>query len=310
MRQGRINWAVAAVLWGIMSLVATGCGSSKGKETKMVSELSATTVPTGGETRVGPEKTPTVVTGPVSFKDAETAFESKQYDEATTLFKGYTTQKPENPWGHYMLGLSSWKGGDLEQAETELLRSIELDPTHVKSLYNLGRVYLDGGVPEKARSQIEAGLKLDSTSGEGYRLLGRANEGLGKLPEAEQAYRMAVKLDTEDAWAMNNLGLVFIQQQRPDEAIGVLARAVQLKPDNARFQNNLGMALELNGYNTKASEAYQAAIGIDSSYTKAIDNLARVNGREDKTGLPELKLDEVAQNFVTEIESSKVSESH
>jgi superkiller protein 3 len=293
------KWAVAAALFGALSLTATGC-DSKRKETKVVEELSATTTPVGETTKVVPKTTP-VVTGPVSFKDAEGAFESRRYEEATTLFKGYTTQKPENAYGHYMLGLSSWKSGNFEQAETELLRSIELNPTHVKSLYNLGRVYLDNGQPEKAVEQIETGLKIDSTSGDGYRLLGRAYDNLGKLPESEQAYRMAIKLNTEDSWSMNNLGLVFIKEKCADEAIGVLARAVQLKPDNARFQNNLGMALELNGYNVAAGDAYQTAAELDSSYTKAVENLSRVKGREDKKGLPELKLDEVAQNFVSEI---------
>src|ERR1051326_5575426 len=128
------------------------------------------------------------VTKPVSFASAESAFQEKRFDEAVSLFKGYTTQKPENAWGHYMLGLSAWKTKDLGQAESEFLRAIELDSTHIKSRYNLARVYLDGGETEKAVEQIESALKIDSTSPEGFRLLGRAYDGMGQLKQAEDAY--------------------------------------------------------------------------------------------------------------------------
>src|SRR5207244_8446773 len=56
------------------------------------------------------------VTGPVSFEDANTAFKDKRYDEAARLFATYTTAKPDNVWGYYMLGLSAWQPGDHHRA--------------------------------------------------------------------------------------------------------------------------------------------------------------------------------------------------
>ncbi len=308
MREGRMSTVVAVALWGVASLAAIGCGESKVKEAGIkVGDLThRATDSVGGVSDL--KSKVEEVTGPVSFKDAEAAYDEKEYDEAVKLFKGYTTQKSENPWGHYMLGLSAWKARDLDLAEGEFLRALELDPTHVKSIYNLARVYLDKGESDRAVEQIESALKLDSTSSQGFRLLGRTRDELGLLVEAEEAYRQALKLDAHDAWSMNNLGLNFIKQDRADEAISVLARATEIKPENAQFQNNLGMALELNGHLGKASEVYQKAVGLDSSYQKAIDNLARVSGREDKAGLPEIDLKVLAQNFAGEIEGSKVSQ--
>jgi Flp pilus assembly protein TadD len=294
--------AAALVCSGIVA-----CDGGKKETRGVMAETTPSLTPASHVTTV-PESTVPVrtVTGPLSFKDGETAFAEKRYDEAVTVFKGYTTQKPENPWGHYMLGLAAWKSRDLDQAEGEFLKAIELAPTHVKSMYNLGRVYLDKGEPQKAVEQIESALKFDSTSSEGFRLLGRAREESGLLVEAEQAYRQSLTLDGKDAWSMNNLGLNFIKQDRAQEAIGVLARAVELKPENVQFQNNLGMALELNGYFVKAAEVYGKATEIDSTYQKAIDNLARVSVLKDKPGIPEIKLEEQAQNFATEIEGSTV----
>ena len=279
MLERRKRSVVAAVAWGSMaSLALIGCGDSN-KERGV--EVAANT-PVGGDTTIGASLNTTIIT-PVSYDDAESAYTAKRFDEAVTKFTGYTVTKPENPWGHYMLGLSAWKTHELGLAESELLKAIELDSMHVKSRFNLTRVYLDKGEPGEAVKQIEAGVKLDSTSGEGFRLLGRVRDELGMFPEAEESYRAAIKIDSTDAWAMNNLGLNLIKQGKFEGAVEALTQVTVLKPESPTFQNNLGMALELNGRLTDAAKAYQAAIDLDSSYQKAIDNLARVKDLKDRT---------------------------
>src|SRR5207253_8194019 len=63
--------------------------------------------------------------------------------EAVDLFTGYTERKPENPWGFYMLGLASWKAGNLAQAGEAFDQALKLDPKHQKSLLNSARVLLE-----------------------------------------------------------------------------------------------------------------------------------------------------------------------
>lgn len=300
-RQQRV---AAFVLWGMTSLTAVGCGDSKKQETATdVTEAnpSATAAEALSEATM-----PATVLEPVLYTEAEKAYNESRFEEAVGLFKRYTAGKPENPWGYYMLGLSAWKNRDLDDAETGFLRAIEMDSSHVKSRINLARVYLDKEEPGKAVAQVELAMKLDSTSAEGFRLLGRVRDELGLYPEAELAYRQALTIDGADAWAMNNLGLNFIKQGKLERSIGVLARVTQLKPDSPRFHNNLGMALELNGYFSAAAAAYQAAVAIDGSYGKAIDNLARVSELKDKEGMPELDLVKLADGFTAEIEASKI----
>jgi len=294
--------AEAVVLWAAVAATGAiiGCGESK-KKTEQGIEVAAwtprnTSAETGGGASMVPKNE---VTGPVSYVDAETAYKNGQFDEAVTLFKGYTTGKPENPWGHFMLGLSAWKVRDLDQAEAEFLRAIELDPKHVKSRYNLVRVYLDKGEPAKAVDHIDAAIMLDTITSEGYRLLGRVRDDLKTLPEAEEAYRHALEIEGGDVWAMNNLGLNLVKQGKFERAIIVFARVTELKPENPTFQNNLGMALELTGYFTGAAKAYQAAVSVDGSYQKAVSNLARVDKLEDKPGLPVLDLEALAKTFAT-----------
>jgi hypothetical protein len=82
---------------------------------------------------------------PATYTDAETAYQAGNYVGARRMFESYIITRPENPWGHYMLGLSAWKSGDLNSAEEAFAHAIALDSTHLKSYVNSARVLLDLG---------------------------------------------------------------------------------------------------------------------------------------------------------------------
>ncbi len=238
----------------------------------------------------------------VTYDIAEAAFLERRYDEAVKLFARYTEKKSENPWGFYMLGLSAWKAGDLDGAETALVRSIELDSTHVKSYINLSRVLLDSNRPEEAVIRIDEALRIDPQLGAAYRLQGRAFHQLGNRIDAEQAYREAIRIDNQDAWSMNNMALLLIEQERFDEALAPLARAVELRSDIAVFHNNLGMVLERTGHFQAAENAYELAVILDGDYEKAALNLDRIS-MVDKQPDPEpVDLAAVALSFAETVE--------
>jgi Flp pilus assembly protein TadD len=219
---------------------------------------------------------PRVISGPVTFEMADSAYRDRRYEDAAALFKSYTETKPSNAWGFYMLGLSAWKSGDRETAEGAFVQALTLDPTHVKSQLNLSRVLLEGGQPDSALVYIEMALELDSMSSEPVRLQGRAFEALGKTDDAILAYSRAIQLDSTDVWALNNLGALYIRLERFPEAIEPLQVAVQLNDKTAVFHNNLGMALERTGRYRAAEEEYRAALAIEGTYGKAVTNLQRV----------------------------------
>ncbi len=285
------------------ALVATGACGGELKEVGEVASPSDTPVVASSTTdssgvSVTPGKT---VAQPVSLADAERAYQEKRYAEAAELFASYTDQRTTNPWGHYMLGLSAWKSGDLARAEGAFVRSLELDPKHVKTLLNLSRVHLELGRPKDARDRVTAALALDSTSGEAYRLMGRVRAALNQPNDAIAAYRVALSHDPEDVWSMNNMGLLMIQQGRNDEALGPLARAAGLDATVAVFQNNLGIALEHTGRFALAAQAYRAAVAADEGYTKAKLSLARVEGRVDDPAVMPVELATLAESFDREI---------
>jgi len=293
----------AGILLALITVAALGCGDSQEEHTAH----AATRVVQPRVTPPAPVTPQPVVEEsappqPVSFETAESAYGDRRYTEATELFGRYVETKPDNPWGHYMLGLSAWKSGDPDRAETAFGRALELDPRHVKSLVNLSRVLLEQERPGDALETLERANALDSLSGEVSRLRGVALHDLGRVDEAIEAYHRAIALDRGDGWAMNDLGLLMIQQERFWEALGPLARAVEVRSDVAVFQNNLGVALERCGHLVAAAVAYRDALAADATYVKASGNLARVDGREDEPGVVPVDLALLAQQFVQEID--------
>jgi tetratricopeptide (TPR) repeat protein len=230
--------------------------------------------PVGDEARRS-DSIPTI-SNSISFGDGEAAYRDRNYGAATAIFERYTGQRPNNPWGHYMLGLSAWKSGDLAKSEQAFEKALDVDPHHVKSLVNLSRVFIDQNKHDEAISRLTRAAEIDPESVEVYRLLGRTYHNQGKQDEAADAYRRAIEINELDAWSMNNLGLIFLETQRAEEALPLLGRAVELKPEVPAFHNNLGMALEHAGRFSEAAAAYQGALAADPRYDKAKRNLARI----------------------------------
>jgi superkiller protein 3 len=213
-----------------------------------------------------------------SFSDGEAAYAAGKFGDAVKLFDHYTEQKPKNPWGHYMLGLSAWKAGDLEKSEKSFNEALRLDPDHFKSLLHLSRILVDQKRYDDAIVRLTHAGELDPNSVDVQRLLGRAFTGESKTDEAVAAYRRTIELDAKDAWSMNNLGFLLIEKERYDEAVPVLQKAVSLRKSVAVFHNNLGMALEHTGNIKGAAAEYRTARIVDPGDEKSKENLIRVEG--------------------------------
>ncbi len=290
---------MAAIVCTVIAAYAfAACGDrnpDQARASEPAGSASSTTTPTPVE------KPALVISGPVSFEMADSAYRERRYDDAKVLFKSYTDGRPNNAWGFYMLGLSAWKSGDREQAESAFVQALTIDSTHVKSHLNLSRVLLESGQPDSALVHIEAAIALDSTSSEPLRLQGRVFEAQGKTDDAIVAYQRAIVKNDSDTWAMNNLGALYIRLQRFEDAIGPLARANEIDDKVATFHNNLGMALELTGRYEQSIEQYRAALAIEGTYGKAVSNLQRVEAVKQDPSITPVDLAERSKQFQDEI---------
>ena len=287
--------AIVSTVSAAYSFAACGDRNpDQARASEPVGSTSSSTVPVSNGSTGSTEK-------PVTFEMADSAYRDRRYDDATVLFKTYTESRPGNAWGFYMLGLSAWKSGDRQQAESAFVQSLTIDSTHVKSHLNLSRVLLESGQPDSALVHIEAAIALDSTSSEPLRLQGRVFEAQGKTDDAIVAYQRAIVKNDSDTWAMNNLGTLYFQLQRFEDAIGPLARANEIEDNVATFHNNLGMALELTGRFEQSVEQYRAALAIEGTYGKAVSNLQRVELVKQDPSVTPADLSERSKQFQDQI---------
>ena len=274
------NGKIAAVI--VLTCAVVGCNKRDSQKANAAEQAQPKTADTwspgpkaiDGEGFTG---TPTPrVTGPVAFADAEAAYQSKNYGEATKLFEKYVERRPDNPWGHYMLGLSAWKSGDLVKSEESFETALRIDAKHMKSLVNLSRVLIEQKRYDDAIGKLTTAGEVDPESATVPRLMARAHSAKGEFEPAVDAYRRAIALDGSDAWSMNNLGLLYLEHGFVEDALAYLAKAVQMNENVAAFHNNLGMALEHQGRFVAAATAYKGALTADPGYKKAKQNLVRV----------------------------------
>ncbi|MCA9726767.1 MAG: tetratricopeptide repeat protein [Candidatus Eisenbacteria bacterium] len=244
------------------------------------------------------QKIPVVeTTEPMTYAEAERLFRERDYAGAAVGFASYVEAHPENVWGHYMEGLSLWKGGDLDAAETALMQALDRNPDHVKSLTNLARVRLEQGRNEQAILPAERAAQRSPEDVEVLRVYARALHASGRPADAALAYSKALQVDPNDVWSLNNLGLLWIEREEFSLALPPLARAAQIDSGIATIQNNLGIALERSGCFHAATEAYARALSADSTYAKAVDNKGRAEALIVTQSFPDPDLAELAASF-------------
>lgn len=288
---------------------STPAVSSRAPETPSpAQDLSAAVVTTPAPVETVAEEVtpvPTLPTSNVSYQEAEAVYHEGRYQDALDLFTVYTDEHPGNAWGHYMYGLSAWKAGSLDDAETGFRTALKIDPSHLKSRNNLTRVLLERNRPGEALPVMEEAVAQHPENGEAHRLLGRVYHNLGRTEDALRAYRDAVERDPKDVWAMNNMGLLLIESERFDEALPPLARATRLAASEPVFENNLGIALERTGHYTEAADAFRAGLVGDDTNQKLMANLERVQALREDPGTEAVDLGELASKFESDLSPSE-----
>lgn len=293
-----------------LPLFAVACGGDTSKPNAVdtvpntVSPASTPVESTKPELRqVSADVTPKEVVMP-SYNSPMDAYKAAEYKVASEMYKTKLESTPKDAYGHYMLGLSSWKSGDFTGAKMAFDKSIELDPKFAKAYFNEARVLLDMKRAPEALELIDKGRLLDSTSSDGWRLTARAQSESGDVESAMNTYRELLKQNDADAWGLNNLGMLMFNRGEVQEALGPLARAVQVKPTAPLFLNNLGMALEQSGHLAAALKHYELAMKHDPSYTKAVRNAERLKPVvKDSTDGGDVNVSELAEQFRLKVRS-------
>lgn len=234
----------------------------------------------------------------------------------------YLKQRPNDVEGHEILGEVSERLGDFGSAQSELSRSVDLDPANHKARYHLGVVRQKLGHHGRAIAQLELAKRLNPGASEVYYELGRieaarknssaaslnlkayerlkhpkqVQRDVGKLNDlavhslggqnweaAAHTCRKAISLDPNKAETHYNSSLALSHLGDTAAEQEKLEKATKLDPRFAKAHNRLGLSYMSLGKLQDAEREFKAAIQDDPQFSEAKNNLNVLYGREGKT---------------------------
>ena len=176
----------------------------------------------------------------------------------------------------YRTGLALLHRQRPDSATYYLKISVNNHPNYIPAYANLGRAYIDMKQYDNAKQILSHALTLDSLNSDLWEVYGRLMQSQHQYKYAISAYNSAIASQDYNPYSRNNLALIYINQHQYRKAITLLTEAIQQKNDVPFFFNNLGYAYEQLSEFNKATQAYKNALNLQQTYTKAQQNLNRV----------------------------------
>lgn len=152
---------------------------------------------------------------------------------------------------------------DLGQAETELLKAIDLKPDFTRPYLLLTELYVSTGRKQEALDRLTK-VAANTNSAPIYVEIGRIYDALTNYPAAVQAYEKVLAINPNFIPALNNLAYLYSERlNQPDKAYPLAEKAQQLAPDDPSTADTLGWILYKRGQ-------YGRALGfLNQSTSKA-----------------------------------------
>ncbi len=132
-------------------------------------------------------------------------------------------------------GERALKAYNLEEAERDYQKAIDLEPNNARALYGMGWVLnMKRNIPA-ARIYFERAIQADPKYYGGYKGMGSIHLAMGFYEQAEASFKTALRLKPDDAATHGSLGYVYLVTKRLDLAEKAFRKALELEPDRGEI---------------------------------------------------------------------------
>lgn len=139
---------------------------------------------------------------------------------ATPVATSPSVALDSNILSDYMMATNSYKGGNLQVAETIFLKMAAANPELPGPHANLGMIYSAKGEFDKAEAEFNQALTLKPDLPEVYNQLGILHRNKGQFEQARQNYQAGLKLAPNNPNLLINLGILYdLYLNQPQEAL-------------------------------------------------------------------------------------------
>ena len=186
-----------------------------------------------------------------------------------TLFRHALAVTENNERAHNNLGSALLRQGRVDEAITELRKTLEIAPAYPGIHNILGAALGRRGLLDEAILHLREAVRLSPDDAGARCNLGDALASKGRLDEAISQYQLAVKLKPGDAVVWFNLGDALAATGRFDDAIARYRESLRLNPGYADAHNKLGTVLGLKGFLDEATGEFREALRLKPGYAEA-----------------------------------------
>ncbi|MCP4665285.1 MAG: DUF898 family protein [Deltaproteobacteria bacterium] len=124
--------------------------------------------------------------------------------------------------------------GDLQKAEKDYTRAVELNEKFGEAYYNRGLVYVNMKKYSRAIKDFTTAISLNYSALDAFCNRGSAHVELGRMDLALRDYNQALKIRRDDADVLYNRGIVFLSGKKKERAMADFEKAGRLGNDRAR----------------------------------------------------------------------------
>ena len=195
---------------------------------------------------------------------------------ALELVTKATNVNPNNPYGHYNLGIIFEEQKLFDKALDSYECTVRLRPDFADAWLNLGNVLHALMNLDDAVRSYDFAIRIKPDFALAYYNRGVVLKELNRFEEAKDSYDNAIRLRPDFADAYCNRAVVLEELNRFQEAVENYDIAIRIKPDFALAYYNRGVVLkELNRFE-EAKDSYDNAIRLRPDFADAYCNRAVV----------------------------------
>ncbi|MFZ0063062.1 MAG: tetratricopeptide repeat protein [Pyrinomonadaceae bacterium] len=194
----------------------------------------------------------------------------KELGKAHARIDQVLSSYPNNAQLHYLKASIYSFERNVQGAEQELRKTIELDSNYLPAYAALGALFVNTQQQERAIAEYSKIIELRPDNPTAYILLGMIYDGRKQYDMSVDNYRKALEKDPNAVIAANNLAWLYAVEGKGniDEAVRLAQGVVQRNPNIAGFTDTLGWIYYKKGLNGVAVEHLQNAVVLDEAAAK------------------------------------------
>ena len=215
------------------------------------------------------------------YKLGSSYLNNSQFNEAFTEFMKALDLNPRKKETLNYLGYLSTRFNKYEEAIMYYRKAISIDPEYSEAMNNLGVTYAETGNWDEAVKNFDAALAnpMYETPEMAYANKGYAHYMKGDYNNAETAVKQALIINRQLPLASYVLGLVYTKLDNDDAAIEEFKKAIGLAPEYVEAHMELAKTYVRSGNKAKALKHFEAVLEHDNNTLRlreASDQISRL----------------------------------